>query len=143
MKSIAIATVVILSTVAIFAQNEPVIKAKHMELPTYPRLARFARLQGTVSVHLKVSQSGLVTSAEANASEQVLRDHPLLQSETLKVVRKWTFNCINCEMKTEYEHTLVFVYKLEGKETSSDASTITIDMPDSVTITANPQEPLG
>jgi hypothetical protein len=81
-----------------------------------------------------------VIKAEATSSEPLSKEHPILEYETLKVIRNWTFGCFKCEPNAEYEHTLVFLYRLEGDESSYNNSWLTMDLPDQVTITANPPQ---
>jgi len=123
-----------------FSQDKAVVTAKHLEPIGYPALARQARLQGSISIHLKISPSGRVVDAEANTADALLKEHPLLQKETVKVIRKWTFSCANCPPNANYEHALTFVYRLEGQETPQNISHFTMDSPDRVTVTANPPQ---
>ena len=122
------------------SQDKPVIVIKHMEPFGYPWLARQSRLQGSISIRLKISSTGSVVDAEASTADALLKEHPLLQNETVKQVRKWAFGCLNCASKDYYDHTLTFVYRLEGEETQKSKSHFTIDPPDRVTITANPPQ---
>lgn len=123
-----------------FSQATPIITIKHLELLQYPNLARQARLQGTISIHLKIASGGVVLDAEPSTADALLKEHPLLQTETVKLVRTWTFSCSHCAPESEYEHVLTFVYRLEGREAQSNNSHFTIDLPDRITITANPPE---
>jgi TonB family protein len=126
-----------------FSQEKPVVKVRHWESIRYPELARLARLQGSISIRLKISSSGEVVDAEASTADTLLKEHPLLQKETVKLVRKWTFDCANCPPKSEYEHALIFIYRLEGREAQSNDSRFTMDTPDHVTVTTNPPEKGG
>jgi TonB family protein len=123
-----------------FSQDKPVIIVKHLEPMRYPDLARQARLQGSISIRLKISSSGNVVDAEASTADTLLKAHPLLQKETVNLVRRWTFGCANCPPKAEYEHYLIFVYRLEGQETQSNNSRFTMDSPDHVTVATNPPQ---
>jgi TonB family protein len=123
-----------------FSQDKPVVIVKHLEAMRYPDLARQARLQGSISIRLKISSSGNVVDAEASTADTLLNEHPLLQKETVKLVRKWTFGCANCPPKAEYEHTVIFVYRLEGQETQYNNSRFTMDLPDHVTVAAIPPQ---
>lgn len=82
-----------------FSQDKPVVIVKHLEAMRYPDLARQARLQDSISIRLKISSSGDVVDAEASTADTLLNEHPLLQGETVKLVRKWTFGCANCPPK--------------------------------------------
>jgi TonB family protein len=126
-----------------FPQDKPAIVVKHFEPMRYPDLARLARLQGLVSIRLKISPSGDVIDAEAGTADTSLKAHPLLQKETVKLVRKWTFACANCPPNADYEHALTFVYRLEGREASSNDSQFKMDSPDHMTITTHPPKQGG
>ncbi len=141
MKLVRLIVLCLSSFALMFAQNSQTVTVKAMEPSAqYPTLARYARLQGTVSVHLKISADGQVIGAEAITTDQVLKDHPLLQSETVKLVKRWTFQCDGCKPDSEYEHILVFTYRILGKPDSQVHTKITIDSPDHLTITSNPPE---
>jgi TonB-like protein len=122
------------------SQNKPVIVVKHIESMGYPAVARQARLQGSISIRLKISSAGSVVDAEASTADALLKEHPLLQNETVKHVRNWTFSCVDCAPKDHYEHTLTFIYRLVGEETQNEKSHFRLDPPDRVTITANPPQ---
>jgi hypothetical protein len=126
-----------------FSQATPIVTIKHLELLQYPDLARLARLQGSVSIHLRIAAGGKVMSAEASTADGLLKEHPLLQTETLKLIREWTFSCVNCVPGAEYEHVLTFAYKLEGPQAKFNNSHFTMDLPDRVTIATNPPEVSG
>jgi hypothetical protein len=101
-----------------FSQEKPVVFVRHGEPKRSPDLARLASLQGSISIHLKISASGDVLDAVASTADTSLRHSPTLQKETVNLVRKWTFGCANCPPTSEYEHTLIFVYRLEGQGNS-------------------------
>lgn len=54
--------------------------------PEYPPIAKAARAQGAVVVHIIVDGEGKVIAAQA------LSGHPLLQAAAVKAVRGWTFS---------------------------------------------------
>jgi len=121
------------------AQSPAVVAPKHLELPSrYESVARSARLQGTVSVRLKISGDGDVIAAEPRSTDVLLREHPILQAKTVELTRRWKFTCSNCSKDGEYQYSVTFIYKLEGKEASYNDTQIAVDLPDRVTITANP-----
>lgn len=126
-----------------FSQAAPIITIKHLELLPYPNLARLARLQGSISIHLRIASGGSVLDAEASTADAPLKEHPLLQTETMKLVRTWTFSSSNCAPEAEYEHVLTFVYRLEGQQSQFNNSHFAIDLPDRVTITTNPPQAGG
>lgn len=53
--------------------------------PTYPPLARQARIQGTVRLHAIIAKDGTVQQLE------VLSGHPLLVQSALDAVRQWRY----------------------------------------------------
>ena len=118
------------------AQNQGgAISPQHMELPSvYPTVARAARLQGTITVNLTISENGEVVAAQATSSDA----HPLLQREAEKLSRRWKFTCLNCAKESTHPYSLVFSYRLEGKESQYTDTGIAVDWPNRVTVTANP-----
>lgn len=131
---------IVLSSLGL-GENAPLIVVKHVDAPTtYPHLARQARIQGRVSIRLKISASGRVLDAQAATEDSLLKAHPILQSQALQLVRNWTFECIGCLNNAGYNHTLVFIYRLEGKQEPYNNSRVTMDLPDTVTIIANPPQ---
>ncbi|MGA9472689.1 MAG: energy transducer TonB [Terriglobales bacterium] len=122
-----------------FASAQNTVTLKHIEFRQgYSRLARSAQLQGKVVVHLKISSSGTVSTAEPETSEQNLVEHPLLQEEASNIARKCTFQCLDCTRNGDYSYTLIFVYRLEGQKSKFDESKISFDFPSTITITAHP-----
>jgi hypothetical protein len=55
-----------------FAQDKPNVIVKHLEAMRYPDLARQARLQGTISIRLKISSSGNVVDAEVFSGAYII-----------------------------------------------------------------------
>jgi TonB family protein len=125
---------------ALKAQNPAAVVApKHLELPSqYEIVARAARLQGTVTVRLTISSDGDVIAAEPSSTDALLREHSILQAKTAELTRRWKFSCSNCSKDDEYQYTVTFIYKLEGKESRYADTQISVDLPDQVTIRANP-----
>ncbi len=110
-----------------------------MEPPLrYPSLARYAQLQGTVILKLTISRDGKVLFAEASSDDPLLNHHPLLQSTSAELVKKWTFGCFNCSVDDNYEHVLKFVYRLEAEPKQFDETSVVMDLPNEVTVTASP-----
>ena len=127
---------------SLVAQESPKITAKHIDVSGYPAVARQAQLQGTISMRLTISSTGEVTDATANTNSPLLVQHPLLQHELLRMTRRWTFQCLGCRTSEVYEHTLIFVYKLEGKgNPNPDRGTVSFDLPNTVTIRASKPMP--
>lgn len=115
------------------------VYVRHLEPPrVYPPLGRQARLQGTVMVKLTIAAGGIVLAANASSDDSVLKKVPLLQTVTAELVKKWTFGCFDCAVGENYEHTIRFVYKLEGNPKEYDDTRVVFDLPTDVTITAAP-----
>lgn len=73
--------------------------------PTYPPLARSARVMGDVQLELKVRADGTVESAV------VLSGHEMLRETALESVRNSKFACLRCgDAATSY--TLTYSFKL-------------------------------
>ncbi len=122
-------------------EKAPLVYVKHLEPPLgYPPIARAARLQGLITVKLTIAGDGSVIAAEATAEDPQLQAHSLLQAVTEKLVRKWTFGCFNCPPASEYVHIVKFLWKLEGEERPSNNATVVMDLPNQVTVTANPPQ---
>ena len=145
LKSILVGILVLSATSsrASFPQEEkkPVVYVRHLEPPLrYPGLARQAQLQGTVIIRVTISAGGSVLAAKSLTHDEDPRSsaHPLLQAETEKLVKKWTFGCANCQPETPYETTITFTYRLEGEGILYDDTRVSMDLPDEVIITASP-----
>ena len=94
------------------------------------------------AVHLIISASGSVISAESTTESHLLAKNPLLQRETEKAVSNWTFLCLKCAPDEPYDHTLIFVYKLEGEETKSSKSRMAMVSPNTIQIVAPAPKPI-
>jgi len=122
-------------------EKQPVVYVKHLEPPLhYPAIGRQAQLQGTVIVKLTIGADGAVLAAESLAQDGQKLAHPLLRGATEKLVKKWTFGCVNCSPIVPFEKTIKFIYRLEGEGISYDDSRVAMELPDEVTITASPRE---
>jgi hypothetical protein len=97
-------------------------------------------LQGTVAAKLRIATDGSVAEAVVETQDPLLIAHPILQSETQQLVRKWTFECQSCAPGASFDHVITFNYRLEGEDAQYDDTrvTITMDLPDEVTIVARP-----
>jgi protein TonB len=76
-------------------------------MPSYPPVARSARLEGTVLVEVVVDEQGNVILAE------VVEGHPLLRESALQAARQWKFrpSLLNGR-PIKVRGTLSFVFKL-------------------------------
>jgi len=85
---------------------DEVVCTKHVLTPSYPRLAWFARITGTVNVDVEVAADGTVRTAVAS------NGHNLLNRASEDNVRKWTF----CSAPKDFKLKLTYVYRFEGRE---------------------------
>ena len=116
--------------------HKAVLYPEHIEVPTYPSVARAAHLDGVVIVKLTVGADGAVIAAEtlSPGSARFLID------KTIELVKKWTFRCVSCPPAESYEKTLKFIYKLEREPSIADNTSVLMELPDEITITASPRE---
>jgi TonB family protein len=136
----AFSSVLVLQAFTAFAGGQDgAISPQHMELPSrYPNVARAARLQGTITVKLTVSDDGTVIAANANSRDALLGAHPQLQAEVADLTRRWRFACSNCTKENTHPYDVTFTYRLEGKESANSDTQIAVDMPNHITVTAHP-----
>jgi TonB family protein len=138
-KLLLFAMLPLLSTVDAQPQTPARVCVRHLTAPTrYPIVARQARLQGTVVAKLRIAADGSVAEAVVEAEDPVLIAHPILQSETQQLVRKWTFECQSCASGVAFEHVIKFNYRLEGEDARYDDTRVELELPDEVTIVARP-----
>jgi Gram-negative bacterial TonB protein C-terminal len=95
-------------------------------------------MQGTVVAKLRIAADGTVAEAVIEAEDPLLTAHPILQSETQQLVRKWTFECQSCAPGVAFEHVIKFNYRLEGEDAQYDDTRVALELPDEVTIVARP-----
>ena len=105
--------------------EEPLLKSG--AIPTYPHVARLARLQGTVRLQVTTNGVGVTNVVGGGA-------HKMLVDAAEQNIKSWQF----------YEHrpqtfTVTFVYKLEGPEVYPFAnSRVLLELPKRVEIRSNP-----
>jgi hypothetical protein len=92
----------------------------------------------TRSSKLRIAAVGSVAEAIVEAEDPLLIAHPILQSETQQLVRKWTFECRSFAPGVAFEHVIKFDYRLEGEDAQYDDTRVTLELPDEVTIVARP-----
>jgi hypothetical protein len=119
------------------AQEQPLVYVRHWEPFNYP--IPFGGNQGTVKLKLLISADGRVVDAVSLGDEVNPKPNGLLLLASIAAVKTWTFGCFNCAAGAEYEHSLTFVYKLEGAP-GSGPTTIVMDLPNEVTVTSAPRE---
>jgi Gram-negative bacterial TonB protein C-terminal len=125
-------------------EKKPLVYVRHLEPPLhYPGLARQAQLQGTVLIKVTIGADGNVLTAKSLTHDEDSRAsaHPLLRDETEKLVKKWTFGCVNCSSDVPYETINRFTYQLTGEGILYDDTRVSMNLPDEVIITALPQVP--
>ena len=95
------------------AQQAPVhngdVSLVSLSKPTYPALARAARIGGEVKLELKVRSDGSVESVS------VVSGHPMLQETALKSAQASTFKCADCGAES-VPYALVYSFRLETDE---------------------------
>jgi hypothetical protein len=127
-----------------FGQSEKprLVFVRHLEPPAgYENLARQARIQGTVVAKLTIASDGSVLrSAVSWDGDPALQKTGLglLGKMTTELVNKWTFGCFDCLPGESYEHTIRFVFKIEGNPQPYPTSKVSMDLPNEVTITTTP-----
>ena len=108
---------------------------RHIVVPGYPSLALQAQLQGTVSVQVEIGADGKVLSAKGSGA------HTLLVRAAEENARQWTYDAIGTEGNSARKQTVVYVYKLAGKEKYYErCPVVIIDLPSRVEITGHPPE---
>ena len=101
--------------------------------PEYPLTARYAGEQGTVTIHITIGASGNVTSAVGSGAPDSL----VKASE--ENIRHWKFGPFSAKCEFPINHTIRFIYRLEGKaKFVSIPPIIRTDLPDHVEISATP-----
>jgi TonB family protein len=93
-------TAILLVIVSTRAQTPPKTtfpKPVHSDLPTYPELARYARIVGTVKLWFMIDDSGAVTQTGT------ISGHPILRDAALTVVKSWKFQSNDIKPNVRYE----------------------------------------
>ena len=126
-------------TIRAVTQDSGRVCVRHLDPPTqYPRIARLARLQGSIVAKLKITSAGRVADVAVDTKDPVLVAHPILQSEIRHLVKTWTFECQTCAPGADFTHSITFNYRLEGTESENAATRVSLDLPDKVTVVARP-----
>src|SRR5277367_2123946 len=74
---------------------EPILQSGQM--PTYPPIARAARIEGEVKVAFVLNEKGEVESVEVKSG------HPMLKNATADIVKSWKFKMPNL-FRTEWNY---------------------------------------
>jgi TonB family protein len=114
--------VIVVSVVGAMAQTLQEPTLTFSQLPTYPPLAKQARIEGSVKLTFVVNESGEVTDV------QVASGHPMLKPAAVTVVQMWRFAMPRDLYRTEWRYETEFVYRLSGKEVERNPKlTISLD----------------
>jgi TonB family protein len=120
-----------------YAYCDGAVCIRHVAVPGYPRLARMASLQGSVTVDFEVSPDGQVISASGSGAA-----NRLLIRASEENIQQWTFRPPDQRGTSPTKRRIVYVYKLEGRKLYYDPPpTVVLDWPDRLQITTNPPEP--
>jgi hypothetical protein len=129
----------VVSGTAAQEDKQPIIYVKHLEPPLhYPRLARQARLTGTIAIKLKVAADGAVSSAESSLGDKNTIGFNVLRADAETLVKTWTFGCVGCAPDAPFEHTIRFRYALDDSPTVQDQTRVTMNLPNEVIIISQP-----
>jgi TonB family protein len=93
-------------TATAFGQRMPEPQLYSAGLPTYPPLARAARIQGEVKVEFVLNQSGEPVSVS------VISGHPMLRGAAEENVKTWRFHLPKGLFRTEWRYRTTFQFKL-------------------------------
>lgn len=100
---------------------QPEVVLSKLVGPTYPPLAKQARIQGDVKVNVHVHADGSIASVE------LLSGHPMLAPAAVESATKSVYECRGCAKDASYELTYTFgfiqdfkeYYKIEGRPARS------------------------
>lgn len=101
---------------------EPILQSGQM--PTYPPIARAARIEGEVKVGFVLNANGEVESVDVKSG------HPMLRNATADIVKSWKFELPPNLFRTKWNYDTTFRYHLSGKELESNETaklTIIVD----------------
>jgi TonB family protein len=119
----------------VFAGCHQQLAIQQMIDPEYPPAARYSGEQGTVTLHITIGSDGKVISAVGSGAPDSL----VKASEGN--IRHWKFGPFPAKCEFPVDHTMRFIYRLEGKaKFVAIRPTIRTDLPDQVEISATPLE---
>lgn len=122
-------------------QTQPPICPKHIESPTYPPIARQARLRGEVTLSVTVDAEGKVQHVMALPGSANRQAPKLLRDSAVENMQQWTFN-----KPPTAPYTEVIVYDYEddpslppsgGPKGMAVLTKVVLDLPDHVRISMN------
>ena len=115
-------------------RKEPIVYVKHLESPVrYPPLARQTRVSGTIVIKLTIAADGTVLKTESSAGGKNLG---VLRDDAERIVKTWTFGCAGCPPDAPFEHTIKFIYKVDGEMTAPSLRVV-MNLPDEVTLSTD------
>jgi len=103
----------------------------HMEVQTYPPIARGAQIQGEVNLNIVVSKDGRVASVASSTG------HPMLAAPSLENVKTWVFT----KADQETNEKITFVYKLQEQQSFRPNSFTTVESPNKIVVVSQREEP--
>ena len=86
---------------------DPPIQALEFVAPTYPPVALYAGVSGTVTLRATINKAGIVKST------RIIEGHKLLNSPARKAAKKWRFNSVSVHEKRKRKVKLIFVFRIE------------------------------
>lgn len=96
------------SPVLVTPDEEPA-QLVYRAAPTYPPLARQARIQGTVMVRITINQSGEVRDV------QLVSGHPMLAPAAVDAIRKWRYVPYEIDGRTvEIQTDVQVIFRMAG-----------------------------
>jgi TonB family protein len=105
---------------------------RHISTPQYPPLARQARIEGSVVLNLDIAENGEVVSVVGSG-------HNMLRDAAEKNISQWVF----CRSNAARNINMTFIYKIRGEEIYQPSpADVMFDLPEQVTITTRPPEPM-
>jgi TonB-like protein len=126
---------------ACIGQEQEALCPRHIETSRYPPLARTANLAGKVALTVTIDKDGNVTIAEAGTGESAPQAHPVLRKSAAENIQHWTF--VEPPF-APYIETVVYDYEFDqslppqgGKKSMPAITTVSFDLPNRVTISAN------
>lgn len=119
-------------------EKQPLIYVRHLEPPSYPALARQARVAGIVVMQLKIASDGAVLSVQSvTLGPQGTVVAAALKNSAEKDVKTWIFGCVGCAPDAPFEHTIKYAYVLDDNLPAGTSKTV-MDLPDEVTMSVGP-----
>jgi TonB family protein len=78
--------------------------------PTYPPLARQARIGGDVTIELAIQADGSIESVKA------INGHPMLVQSALDSAKQSSFKCLDCTVGLVVSATLTYSFQISPRE---------------------------